>query len=483
MKSYKDEKIHFVGVGGISMSALAKFVKKQGGIVSGSDREKSNVTTELETYFPVYYGEHPEAVEDCNSVVYSSAINFDNLELVRARELGVPTIERHEFLGQIARDFEKVVAVGGTHGKTTVTAMIVHGMKNLKTEFSAHVGGETEFGNLILSGNEIFVTEACEYKRSLLSLSPSVSVVLNTELDHPDCYGDMKSLLHVFLTFLEKGKNQVFSAKLYDICKDEHISIEEYEKMCVGCEDIKNCTELNGNEVISLSNGKVKIWSFDNLRVVDNTPKIDIYENGKSVCEIAIFDKDKTTIENYLFVVAVLDIFGYGVKEICDTLKNFKGVKRRKEYVGMLKGAKVVFDYAHHPTQIRNIISSFEGRNLVVFQPHTYSRTKAYFDDFCDALSLADTVVITETYGAREKKIDGADSSDLAMQISTTIAKERVEHITSISKTIDYVINHANEYDNILFLGAGDIYLLKDKIAPYLDNVFGVEVKDIVQVF
>ena len=138
---------------------------------------------------------------------------------------------------------------------------------------------------------------------------------------------------------------------------------------------------------------------------------------------------------------------------------------------------------AHHPTQIRNIISSFEGRNLVVFQPHTYSRTKAYFDDFCDALSLADTVVITETYGAREKKIDGADSSDLAMQISTTIAKERVEHITSISKTIDYVINHANEYDNILFLGAGDIYLLKDKIAPYLDNVFGVEVKDIVQVF
>ena len=193
MKFGKDERIHFIGVGGISMSALAKYVVNNGGAVSGSDRERTACTNDLENIFPVNYGENPKVVDGASKVVYSSAISEDNLELKRARELKIPTFERHEFLGEISNGFQKTVAVAGTHGKTTVTALVTEGLKNLKADFSAHIGGETELGNLILNGNEIFVTEACEYKQSLLSLKPYISVLLNAELDHPDCYQDMKS--------------------------------------------------------------------------------------------------------------------------------------------------------------------------------------------------------------------------------------------------------------------------------------------------
>ena len=483
MKSMKGENIHFIGVGGASMSALAKFVAQAGGVVTGSDREKSAITENLEKLFPVYYGEHPEAVEKCNKVVYSSAIASDNLELSCARELKIPTLERHEFLGQLCKEFQKTVAVAGTHGKTTVTAMIAHGLSVLEENFSAHIGGETEYGNLILAGDKIFVTEACEYRQSLLSIQPHIAILLNVELDHPDCYFDIKQLLCVFLTFLEKGEIQIFPSKLIDICKDVHMNIEGYEKMSSAVKAVEEMGNCRKDGVIVFSNGKVEIWSQENIRAVDGKILVDILVDGQLRDAMCLPDKDNSTVQNALFFFATVDSLGHGVSKMKKTLLSFKGVKRRKELVGYLEGAKVVFDYAHHPTQIDNIISSFEGKNLVVFQPHTYTRTKAYFEDFVSSLSTSDKLVIMETYGARENVIEGADSASLASQISTIIAKERVEYINTHDKTLEYVISNKSGFDNILFLGAGDIYLLKDKILPYLDDVGDVEIKDVMKVF
>ena len=468
MKFGKDERIHFIGVGGISMSALAKYVVNNGGAVSGSDRERTACTIDLENIFPVNYGENPKVVDGASKVVYSSAISEDNLELKRARELKIPTLERHEFLGEISNGFQKTVAVAGTHGKTTVTALVTEGLKNLKADFSAHIGGETELGNLILNGNEIFVTEACEYKQSLLSLKPYISVLLNAELDHPDCYQDMKSLIDVYLSFLEKGAVQIFSKEFVDICSNEHISIDGYEKLVKGWKTLENCQNLPKDSVVVLSNGNVKIWQYKNMRKVDGRHMFDVYVDFQFIDVAVTYDEDNITAQNTLVVLAVLDGLGYALHSTKGILQHFKGVKRRREFVGYLGEGKVVFDYAHHPTQIRNVLSVYKGRKLVVFQPHTYSRTRAYFDDFCLALSLADHLVIMETYGAREGAIDGADSSCLAKQISTIIAKERVEHIKSMDKTIDCVIKHKNDFDYILFLGAGDIYDLKGKLMPYL---------------
>ncbi len=454
------------------MSALAVYALSIGAVVSGSDRERTVLTDRLSQNCNIFIGENPDLVQGCDMVVYTSAISELNTELMRARELDIPTFERREFLALVANRFEKTVAIAGTHGKTTVTAMITHALKNLNADFSAHIGGETEFGNWVSNGNEIFVTEACEYKKSLLTLSPYISVVLNCECDHPDCYKDEKSLATVFGEFLNKGQIQVLSKEVFDICQNAHISISGYENIL---KDEKNEEKINmlsqcdGKDVLVFSNGTMKILSPMNLGI----PYGKLKDEGIAKLKESVLKWDMDTCqnpENTFAVFAVLDVFGYERGEIADSLKNFKGVKRRGEVVGYLNGAKVVFDYAHHPTQISNTLSMHKGKNLVIFQPHTYSRTAAYLDGFCKSLAESDTLVIMETYGARESESAGIDSSVLCGQILTKFPKTDVKHIVSHRQTIEFVISAENNYDNILFLGAGDIYNLKDEILPYLNK-------------
>lgn len=515
MKMHNNDKIHFIGVGGASLSALAKLMYMRGKIVTGSDRERSAVTDELTKLFPVYIGENPSLVVGCDLVVFSSAVKEDNLELKEARRQGIPTLERHQFLGEIAGDFERTVAVGGTHGKTTVTALLTHGLMKLDAHFTAHVGGETEYGNLVTKGGDIFVTEACEYRRSLLSLNPHISVVLNAECDHPDCYQDLKSVLAVFLTFLSQGEIQVFSTDFFNVCSNGHMTTDDNEKwdMLVKCKTLcQKMGEKGERGVIVSSNGKVDILTHKNIRTPkmnspadeksccgendehptkvsddktltgenkkaafeNNAPaytgKVLVYENGVYVTAVKPYDDNCSTPENILFALAVLKVLGYDYDESGKALESFGGVKRRNEFVGEIDGARVVFDYAHHPTQIRGILSSQKGKTMVVFQPHTYSRTKAYFDEFCSSLADAHTLVIMDTYGARESASDGVDSDVLVSAISTKFAKQDVYGVFSFDKTLDFVISRAKDHDNILFLGAGDIYLLKDMLTPFLDK-------------
>lgn len=522
MKMHNNDKIHFIGVGGASLSALAKLMYMRGKKVTGSDRERSAVTHELGKLFPVHIGENPSLVLGCDLVVFSSAVKEDNLELKEARRQGIPTLERHQFLGEIAEEFERTVAVGGTHGKTTVTALLTHALNKLDAYFTAHVGGETEYGNLVTKGGDIFVTEACEYKRSLLSLNPHISVVLNAECDHPDCYQDLKSVLAVFLTFLSQGEIQVFSTDFVGVCSNGHMTINDNEKWTILDKGKTQCQKMGKrgeSGVIVSSNGKVDILTYKNfgtpkmnsladeklccdenekhlLKVCDNkiladddkaltdenkksafennapayTGKVLVYENGVYVTAVKPYDDNQSTPENILFALAVLKVLGYDYDESGKALESFGGVKRRNEFVGKIDGARVVFDYAHHPTQIRGILSSQRGKTMVVFQPHTYSRTKAYFDEFCSSLAEAHTLVIMGTYGARESASDGVDSDALAHAISTKFAEQDVYGVLSFDKTLDFVISRAKDHDNVLFLGAGDIYLLKDMLTPFLDK-------------
>lgn len=515
MKMHNNDKIHFIGVGGASLSALAKLMYMRGKIVTGSDRERSAVTHELTKLFPVYIGENPALVLGCDLVVFSSAVKENNLELKEARRQGIPTLERHQFLGEIAEEFERTVAVGGTHGKTTVTALLTHALNKLDAPFTAHVGGETEYGNLVSKGGDIFVTEACEYKRSLLSLNPHISVVLNAECDHPDCYQDLKSVLAVFLTFLSQGEIQVFSTDLFNVCSNGHMTIEASEKWTIPdkCKTLcQKMGEKGESGVIVFSNGNVNILTYKNMgtpkmnspayektccgendehptKVSDDkiltdenkksafennapayTGKVLVYENGVYVTAVKPYDDNVSTSENILFALAVLKVLGYDYDESGKALESFGGVKRRNEFVGEIDGARVVFDYAHHPTQIKGILSSQKGKTMVVFQPHTYSRTKAYFDEFCSSLAEAHTLVIMDTYGARESAGDGVDSDALVSAISTKFAKQDVYGVFSLDKTLDFVISRAKDYDNVLLLGAGDIYLLKDMLTPFLDK-------------
>ena len=515
MKMHNNDKIHFIGVGGASLSALAKLMYMRGKIVTGSDRERSAVTEELGKLFPVYIGENPSLVLGCDLVVFSSAVKENNLELKEARRQGIPTLERHQFLGEIAEEFERTVAVGGTHGKTTVTALLTHALNKLDAPFTAHVGGETEYGNLVTNGGDIFVTEACEYRRSLLSLNPHISVVLNAECDHPDCYKDLKSVLAVFLTFLSQGEIRVFSTDFFNVCSNGHMTIEASEKWAIPDKCKTLCQKMGEKGecgVIVSSNGNVNILTYKNMGTPkmnsladekaccgendrclskadddkaladenkksafeNNAPaytsKVLVYENGVYVTAVKPYDDNVSTPENILFALAVLKVLGYDYDESGKALESFGGVKRRNEFIGEIDGARVVFDYAHHPTQIKGILSSQKGKTMVVFQPHTYSRTKAYFDEFCSSLADAHTLVIMDTYGAREGASDGVDSDALVSAISTKFAKQDVYGVLSFDKTLDFVLSRAKDHDNVLLLGAGDIYQLKDMLTPFLDK-------------
>lgn len=464
MNMYKNVKIHFVGIGGASMSALAEYVLLRGGQVSGSDRTKSQITDNISKECKVVIGEDPSLVDGVDMVVYTSAVSPQNKELCRARALNVPTLERKDFLALVAKDFQRTIAVAGTHGKTTVTALIIHLLKSVGAFFSAHVGGDTEYGNFVLDGEDIFVTEACEYKSSLLSLTPAVSVVLNAELDHPDCYKTLKDLTKVFLSFLSKGLVQIVSGEFLNVCKNEHICNCKYERNLLKYEG-----DVVQNGVYAFSNGKVDIWTYERvLEREKTTPKnhsqMVVFKNGHMVGQTKTYDSNPHTPLNVLVAIAVLDMIGIEFCQVSNNVESFGGVKRRNQLAGKINGAQVVFDYAHHPTQIRGMLAQYEGKKLVVFQPHTYSRTKAYFDDFVRELSRADKLIIMATYGAREVNEDGVDGDALVAEILTKFAKHDVYHLKTTDEVLEMVRKLCFDMDYALFLGAGDIYDLMSQL-------------------
>lgn len=432
------KKVHFIGVGGISMSALITIARRLGATVSGSDIAESDAFLALEREgYDVYLGSRPEVASSADLVIYTAAIKSSDPELVAA---GEKAIKRADFLAEICGIFDKTVAVAGTHGKTTVSAMISCAAAAAGTEFSAHIGGIVRnfHRNTFLSGDKLFVTEACEYKDSFLSLSPDVAVVLNIEYDHGDYFPNVESLYDSFSRFcdnVKKGGAVVLGENVsshIDVCTDDDKSIYRYGK------DFS--FEKREGGFVLLSKGEPPRFFTTPARGRHNL---------------------------YNAAVAAFTSLLVGIDEdsVRMGLAAFLGVKRRYEYMGKTAGgATVIHDYAHHPSEIEAVMKvagEDAERVIVVFEPHTFSRTKTLFEDFRRVLSMADVLVMLPTYSAREIPAEGVDAKTLFCAVD---ARERYyfSDYDGAKRLLDQI---ATSRDVVLILGAGSVEKLAERFS------------------
>lgn len=446
---------YFVGIGGVGVNALAKFAADFGIEVCGSDAKINDLCKEL-VKNGAKISKNPDfsLLETSDFLVFSSAIPKDNQELVFAREAGIPIYERHEFLAEVSHLFGKVVAIAGTHGKTTTTAMLTQILFENDVKFASMIGGESiDFSNYVNNTSAekiadlkdcIFVCEACEYKRNLLALSPDVAAVLNAECDHPDCYDSLKSVKETFAAFLKKSKIKIVEQSNLDLIG---ASIDKKRNgFCV-------CVQ-NGNQK--------RMHAFVN-------PSGAMICDGKKMSTLKLQDDGRYNFENATFALAAASACGLDFEKSVSALQKYKGVRRRFERARDVGKTKVYFDFAHHPSEIQSVISRAAklGKLLVVFQPHTYSRTKAYLDDFARVLGEKNngvkTLAIMPTYAAREVPSNGVESDVLATAIFDKYRKKGVYLVKDKQSTIDFVKSHAKYHDVVLMIGAGDIYDLKDR--------------------
>ena len=433
--------IHFVGIGGISMSGLAMLSLKRHIKVSGSDLTDSATLKKLKDMgAKISINHSSKNISGQDLVVYSGAIKSDNPELVEAKKQNIPCIERSEYLGFWSEKFAKSIAVGGTHGKTTTTSMLAKCFIDAKLKPEVHLGGEVDFlKGSVRAGEKIFITEACEYRKSFLKLKRDYAILLNMEADHLDYYKTMQNLQNSFLQFANKANILVTSYELFTKYKFKSNVI-----------------------TVSLNNEKA-IYYAKNINLIGNAGghSFEVYKNGQFYYNFAINVLGEFNVFNALCVIAMCDIFGIEKSSIYNSLLSFKGAKRRFENLGNLNNAKVIHDYAHHPTEISKVINAFrsyfKGELVVLFQPHTYSRTKDLLNEFIVALSspMIDTLIMLPTYPAREKPKDGIS----AFELSKHIKQKRKNCFYMTPKKASKYLYEQSQNNNIayLILGAGDI--------------------------
>ena len=429
---WKGKSIHFIGVGGISMSALIRIAAKLGAVVSGSDRTASEEFVSLQKQgFNVYLGSRPEVAKRADVVVYTAAIKEQDSERVAAGERG---ITRAAFLSEICGYFNKTIAVAGTHGKTTVSAMISCCAAAGGAKFSAHIGGVVRnfSGNTFLAGEDLFITEACEYKDSFLSLRPDMAIVLNAERDHSDYFLSMEQIYRSFSNFasqVKKGGTVILGEGVsphINVCACDGIRIYRYG------EDFDYLKAEGGGFYLKVKGQPDRFFT---------TPA-----------------KGKHNLYNAAVAAFASLLAGISEDGVRMGLAAFLGVKRRYEYMGnTIGGAPVVHDYAHHPSEIRAVLEvareQTQGRLIVVFEPHTYSRTKGLFRDFTEVLSQADVLIMLPTYSAREVPAEGVDAKTLFCAVT---APERY-YLSDYASAKGLIDRLARSRDSVLILGAGSV--------------------------
>lgn len=432
-------KIYFIGIGGISMSALAKCLFRMGFCVSGSDIVSNAETAALEKEgIQVFFRRSARNVEGADAVVYTSAIKSGDPELRAARRLGIETVSRAELLSLVTSCFGCSVGIAGCHGKTTATAMCAHVLQACSGACTAHIGGEDfSYGNFFGGGDRYFVTEACEYKGNFLLLKPDVGVVLNTDADHLECYGSEEALKDAYVSYARTAGTAI-------LCAEDPIAKRIPEALTFGFSS--SCDV--GAERLSVSGGK---YSF-HLRMC-----------GKTSEKISLNVYGRHNVLNALAAASVAAYFGYPPAFVAEGLREFRGIRRRFEFVGRLNGAEFIADYAHHPREIAAALATArevcKGRLFVVFQPHTYSRTKLLFHDFIDVLSPLPDLIIYKTFPAREYFEAEGSALTLSEQLPNSLYAETMRELAI------YLECSVHPGDMVLFLGAGDIYTIACRIA------------------
>ena len=438
--------VHFIGIGGISMSGLAEILLKEGFTVSGSDSKESPLTRKLESEgAQIFYGQKAEnIIPGIGCVIYTAAISKSNPELIEAVAQKLPLLTRAELLGQLMKNYETPIAVSGTHGKTTTTSMISHILLAADMDPTISVGGILKAigGNIRVGNSGTFITEACEYTNSFLHFFPKISVILNIEEDHLDFFKDLEDIRHSF---------HQFAALLPD---DGTLVING---------DIKDYPEIFEGlscNVVTYGSSSDFDYSASDISYDENGHvSFDLICHGKYVDRVALSVTGDLNVSNALSAIAVADLLDIPLEITEKGLLAFTGTDRRFEYKGEFNGVTVVDDYAHHPTEIAATLKAarHSPHNSVwcVFQPHTYTRTKAFFHEFAEALSHTDHLVLADIYAARETDTLGISSSDLAAEAAKLGTD--THYFPDFAQIEEFLKENCRPGDLVITMGAGDI--------------------------
>lgn len=446
----KQMKFHMIGIGGISMSALAKILIKYRFVVTGTDAEENDNVKELEKMsIDFVQGHCPCFVQEADVIVYSGAIANDDPDLMLAREMKKTILSRAQLLGLICKGY-KTIAICGSHGKSTTSALIAKMLNDCGVKASMHLGGiSKDFGsNLFLTDGQWMVTEACEYKESFLSLYPDIIVVTNEKPDHLDYFKKSENYFSAYQKFarnLQKGGSVI-----------------------VNCDD-KMSKSLDCSQKFGISVMGEGDLTAKNLRLKNGKPKFEVWCGCKRLGTIKSPMFGKFNAYNIMSALAVGLKLNLPFKRMKKSIEKFKGLKRREEFVCMCNGGMVYHDYAHHPDEINAIISTFNRlphkKLYVVFQPHTYSRTQFFMAEFAESFDLADKVYLLPIYPAREQEISGVSSQVLAGKI-VEHGKE-AEVLDDFQSACEKMISTISKNDILLILGAGDIEKLAEMLKKY----------------
>ena len=439
---------HLIGIGGVSMSSLADVLWGMGIAISGSDMNRNkNVMGLTEKGIPVSIGHKAENItEEIEFVVRTAAVHDDNPEIIRAHALGIPVFERTQAWGAISKDYSNALCISGTHGKTTTTSMCTHIMMAADKDPTVMIGGTLPLlnaGHRVGHGNTI-IMEACEYYNSFLSLHPTVAVILNVEADHLDFFKDLQDVQHSFREFaLRTPEDGYVVANLDDASTMATIR------------DIPR-------KIMTFGLSKEADVYAENIEFLGANSHFDIMFKGKHFTDVTLHVPGLHNVKNALAATAAAICLGVRPTAVKYGLAGFNGAGRRFEFKGKYNGADVYDDYAHHPGELKALLDTVEGLNykrcILVFQPHTYTRTAALFEDFVTQLKRPDVLLLAEIFAAREKNTIGISSAALAERV------EGAEFYPTFPELEEELKRKAQPGDIILTVGAGDVYKIGENI-------------------
>lgn len=448
------KKIHMIGIGGSSMSGIAEIASSMGATITGSDMEETYYVKKLlDKGYKIFIGHNSNNVdESIDLIVYSAAIQMDNPEIIRAKELNIPLMERAEFLGLITKNFKNVICIAGTHGKSTTSGMISKIFIDAKKDPTISIGASLYEigGNNKVGSDDTIILEACEYHDSYMHFNPTIALVLNVDADHLEYFGSFDNVKKSFSNFVNLVPN------------DGYIFI--------------NKDDINSSHIADNSKGKVITFGINtdadfiasNLSYDENGhPTYDIFYKGEQIEHINLRLTGEHNVYDSLASFAICYTFGIDSKVIKDSLYEYSGVHRRFEFLGYTKnGAMVYDDYAHHPAEIATTLYSVNkvkhNKTWALHQPFTYTRTKDHLDEFAEVLSGFDNVILTDIYAGREKDIYNIKTEDLVKKIKPL--NPNVYHFSDIEELVKFAEEHLEKDDIICSIGCGPIDKVSQKL-------------------
>lgn len=451
LKKYKH--IHLIGIGGVSMSGIAEILHHFGLFVTGSDCCKSRITDKLASHgIYVSIGHSTSLVEKADLVIYSAAIKHDDPELVCARQRNIVIVERADFVGFLTRIYHDTIGISGTHGKTTTTSMISLCFIEAGLDPNIQVGAQLKQinGNYRVGNSNYFILEACEYVESFLKFNPKSAVVLNIDNDHLDYFKTFDNIINAF---------------------NKYVALLPRDGLLVTNADDENCVNLRKHTyaktvTFAIKNEKANFVARNISFDTNGFPTFDVYYNNNFYAEIKLNVPGMHNVYNALACIALCSNYGIEKYTMKSALKKFTGANRRFELVGSYNNICVYDDYAHHPSEIVATSKALQKKTYrqswVIFQPHTYSRTKTLLDDFAKALLDFNNIIITDIYAARETNTYDISSQDLVDKIN--LLGKKAVYIQDFDDIAKYIKERACPNDIILTMGAGTIVDVAKKI-------------------